>query len=85
MSILKAACTDWTSYIEINRPNCLTLKRFAKKQGPNRFGRLIWMLQQQSHNLFAVGGRTSGALGESQGGESEAKDDAATSRISPAL
>jgi hypothetical protein len=48
MSILKTACTDWTSYIEINRPNCLTLMRFAKKQGPNRFGRLIWIFRQPS-------------------------------------
>jgi hypothetical protein len=51
MSILKAACTDWTSYIEINRPNCLTLKRFAKKQGPNRFGRLIWILHKSRRQL----------------------------------
>jgi hypothetical protein len=41
-----SACTDWTSYIEINRPNCLILWRFAEKQGTNRFGRLILMLRQ---------------------------------------
>src|SRR5215469_2497050 len=28
---LKGACTDWTTYIEIKRPNCLILMRFAKK------------------------------------------------------
>ena len=40
-----SACTDWTSYIEINRPNCLILWRFAEKQGTNRFGRLILMIR----------------------------------------
>jgi hypothetical protein len=41
MERFKGACTDWTSYAEINRPNCLILGRFAGKQGANRFGRLI--------------------------------------------
>src|SRR6266849_8995975 len=41
MERFKGACTDWTSYAEINRPNCLILERFAVKQGANRFGRLI--------------------------------------------
>src|SRR5438552_1959019 len=41
MERFKGACTDWTSYVEINRPNCLILGRFAEKQGANRFGRLI--------------------------------------------
>jgi hypothetical protein len=46
MERFKSACTDWTSYIEINRPNCLILGRFAEKQGTNRFGQLILISQQ---------------------------------------
>jgi hypothetical protein len=38
---LKGACTDWTSYIENSRPNCLIIKRFACFEGASRFGRLI--------------------------------------------
>jgi hypothetical protein len=41
MERFEGACTDWTSYVEINRPNWLILGRFAEKQGANRFGRLI--------------------------------------------
>ncbi|OLC36217.1 MAG: hypothetical protein DMG17_11120 [Acidobacteria bacterium] len=25
----EAACTDWTSYVENNRPNCLVIKAFT--------------------------------------------------------
>ena len=46
MSILKGACTDWTSYIEINRPNCLILMRFVKTKEQTDLDRLILMLQQ---------------------------------------
>src|SRR6266566_4717836 len=48
MERLKGACTDWTSYVEINRPNCLILGRFAEKQGANRFGRLILTIRELS-------------------------------------
>jgi hypothetical protein len=41
MERFKGASTDWTSYAEINRPNCLILGRFAVKQRANRFGWLI--------------------------------------------
>jgi hypothetical protein len=52
MERFKGACTDWTSYAEINRPNCLILGRFAVKQGANRFGRLILANQKLSpHGL----------------------------------
>jgi hypothetical protein len=48
MERFKGACTDWTSYAEINRPNYLISGRFAEKQGTNRFGRLILANRKQS-------------------------------------
>ncbi len=45
-----SACTDWPSYAEINRPNCLILGRFAEKQGANRFGRLILATRKLARN-----------------------------------
>src|SRR5580704_14755394 len=54
MERFEGACTDWTSYAEINRPNCLILGRFAVKQGANRFGRLILANQKLSPHASAV-------------------------------
>jgi hypothetical protein len=50
---LKGACTDWTSYVEINRPNCLILMRFAKNKGANRFGPVNCHLQAQCRRTLA--------------------------------
>src|SRR5215471_11421950 len=41
MSILKGACTDWTSYVENNRPNCLILMRIAKSKEQTDLDRLF--------------------------------------------
>jgi hypothetical protein len=46
MEGFKGACTDWTSYAEINRPHYLILGRFAEKQGANRLGRLILTMRK---------------------------------------
>jgi hypothetical protein len=51
MERFKGACTDWTSYLEIKRPNCLILGGFAEKQGANRFGRLI-LTNRKEPNYF---------------------------------
>jgi len=48
MSILKGACTVWTSYIEINRPNCLILMRFVKTKEQTDLDRLILIYRQTS-------------------------------------
>ena len=44
--LIKGACTDWTSYAENNRPNCLIIKALTLNIGPSRFGPVIFGKQE---------------------------------------